>query len=70
MGLVIAWFNYKDIKVPQMFANPSYLVGIGALAILAFVLIQVPLKNAGHSGRSATARQLSCKDSGSQPSHV
>jgi putative OPT family oligopeptide transporter len=48
MGLVIAWFNYKDIKVPQMFANPSYLVGIGAMAILAFVLIQVPLKNAGH----------------------
>ena len=47
MGLVIAWFNYKDIKVPQMFANPSYLVGIGAMAILAFVLIQVPLKNAG-----------------------
>ncbi|MGD1069206.1 MAG: oligopeptide transporter, OPT family [Bryobacteraceae bacterium] len=47
MGLVIAWFNYKDIKVPQMMANPSYTVGLIALAVLALVLVQVPLKNAG-----------------------
>jgi hypothetical protein len=47
MGLVIAWFNYKDIKVPQMMANPSYMVGLVALAVLALVLVQVPLKNAG-----------------------
>jgi hypothetical protein len=47
MGLVIAWFNYKDIKVPQMMANPSYAVGLVALAVLALVLVQVPLKNAG-----------------------
>jgi uncharacterized membrane protein len=47
MGLVIAWFNYKDIKVPQLMANPSYMVGLIALAVLALVLVQVPLKNAG-----------------------
>jgi len=47
MGLVIAWFNYKDIKVPQMMANPSYMVGLVALAVLALVLVQVPLRNAG-----------------------
>jgi len=47
MGLVVAWFNYKDIKVPQMMDNPSYLVGLVAMAVLALVLIQVPLANAG-----------------------
>jgi hypothetical protein len=47
MGLVIAWFNYKDIKVPQMMASPSYTVGLIALAVLALVLVQVPLRNAG-----------------------
>jgi putative OPT family oligopeptide transporter len=47
MGLVIAWFNYKDIKVPQMMAHPSYMVGLIAMAVLMLVLVQVPLKNAG-----------------------
>ncbi len=47
MGLVIAWFNYKDIKVPQISANPSYLLGLVVLALLALILIQVPLSNAG-----------------------
>lgn len=47
MGLVIAWFNYKDIKVPQLFASPSYLIGLAILAMLAITLIQVPLANAG-----------------------
>jgi putative OPT family oligopeptide transporter len=47
MGLVIAWFNYKEITVPQMFAHPSYLLGLAAMALLALVLIQVPLANAG-----------------------
>ncbi|MCU1325509.1 MAG: oligopeptide transporter, family [Bryobacterales bacterium] len=48
MGLVIAWFNYKDIKVPQFSAHPSYLLGLVVLALLALVLIQVPLSNAGN----------------------
>ncbi len=48
MGLVIAWFNYKDIKVPQISANPSYLLGLVVLALLALILIQVPLSNAGN----------------------
>jgi putative OPT family oligopeptide transporter len=47
MGLVVAWFNYKEVKVPQLFAHPSYLAGLAALALLALVLIQAPLANAG-----------------------
>jgi putative OPT family oligopeptide transporter len=33
--------------IPTIFANPSYLGGIAALALLAFYLIAWPLKNAG-----------------------
>ncbi len=47
MGLVTAWFNYKYGKVPQVFAEPSYTVGLVVMALLALVLIYVPLANAG-----------------------
>jgi len=48
MGLVIAWFNYKDINVPQISKDPSYILGLVVLALLAGVLVQVPLSNAGN----------------------
>ena len=47
MGIVTAWFNYKYGKVPQIFASPSYIVGLGVFVLLAITLIQVPLANAG-----------------------
>lgn len=47
MGIVTAWFNYKYGKVPQIFASPSYIVGLGVMLLLAITLIQVPLANAG-----------------------
>jgi putative OPT family oligopeptide transporter len=47
MGIVTAWFNYKYGKVPEVFAHPSYIVGLGVLVLLAITLIQVPLSNAG-----------------------
>jgi uncharacterized oligopeptide transporter (OPT) family protein len=47
MGIVTAWFNYKYGKVPQIFAVPSYIAGLGVLVLLAVTLIQVPLSNAG-----------------------
>jgi putative OPT family oligopeptide transporter len=46
-GIVTAWFNYKYGKVPAVFENPSYIAGIVVLFVLAFVLIKVPLNNAG-----------------------
>jgi putative OPT family oligopeptide transporter len=33
--------------IPKVFAQPSYLVGIGVLVLIAFYLIAVPLRNAG-----------------------
>jgi putative OPT family oligopeptide transporter len=47
MGLVTATFNFFDIKLPVIFALPSYGAGLVVLALIAFTLIQVPLSNAG-----------------------
>jgi len=47
MGLVTAWFNYKYGKVPQVFGSPSYVFGTLILLLLGFVLVRVPLANAG-----------------------
>jgi putative OPT family oligopeptide transporter len=46
-GLVTATLAWLDVKVPQVFADPSYLVGLVVLGIMAYLLIGVPLKNAG-----------------------
>ena len=46
-GLVTATFNAFDIKIPEVFAHPSYIVGLAMLTLLAITLIQVPLANAG-----------------------
>jgi len=46
-GLVTGWYNYKYGKLDEVFAHPSYLVGVIVMAVLAFMLIQIPLRNAG-----------------------
>ncbi len=52
-GLVTGWYKYQFGKLDQLFADPSYLVGVVVLAALAFLLIQVPLKNAGDPNEPA-----------------
>lgn len=47
MGLVIALFYFIDIKMPVIFEDPSFLVSILVLIIIGYVLIRVPIKNAG-----------------------
>ena len=39
--------NVIKMDIPTIFANPSYLVGLVVLALIAFYLIAVPLRNAG-----------------------
>jgi len=46
-GLVTATFSFLKWKVPVVFQSPSYVAGVVVLLVLAYVLIQVPLKNAG-----------------------
>lgn len=47
LGIVIAVFRYKEWKIPQIFATPASWSGFVVLAIVAVVMILVPLKNAG-----------------------
>jgi putative OPT family oligopeptide transporter len=47
LGLVTATFNFLEKPLPQLFANPSYAVGIGVMLLIAFVLVRYPLANAG-----------------------
>jgi putative OPT family oligopeptide transporter len=47
VGLVTAWFNFKYGKLPEIFADPSYLAGLFVMFLLAMVMVKVPLNNAG-----------------------
>ncbi len=47
MGLLTSSLLFFDIRLPVAFKDPSYLIGIAVLGLLAFVLIQIPLANAG-----------------------
>lgn len=46
-GLVTATFSFLKMKMPVVFANPSYTAGVVVLCLLGFVLVKVPLANAG-----------------------
>jgi hypothetical protein len=61
-GLVTGWFNYKYGKLPAAFdptegflghSNPSYLVGVGVLVLIGWMLIRIPLANAGDPNEPA-----------------
>lgn len=52
-GLVTATFAWKQMPLPVIFEHPSYLVGLVVLALIAFVLIRVPLANAGRADEPA-----------------
>jgi putative OPT family oligopeptide transporter len=61
-GLVTGWFNYKYGKLPAAFDpdrgflghfDPSYWVGLLVMALIAFVLVRIPLANAGDPNEPA-----------------
>jgi len=47
MGLVFALFYFLDIPMLEIFKDPSFYVSLVVLAIIAFVLVRIPVKNAG-----------------------
>jgi putative OPT family oligopeptide transporter len=49
VGLVTATFAFFDKPLWQFSANPSYLAGLVVMALIAFVLVRVPLGNAGRA---------------------
>jgi putative OPT family oligopeptide transporter len=52
-GLIKALYDFQDKDLPLIFKEPSYLAGIGVMALIAFVLIRVPLANAGDPNEPA-----------------
>ncbi|HVG10677.1 MAG TPA: oligopeptide transporter, OPT family [Thermoanaerobaculia bacterium] len=47
MGLLTATFNFFEWPIPEIFATPSYIFGLVVMAIIAYILIRIPLANAG-----------------------
>ncbi len=47
MGLVTAFFAWREIPLPSFFAEPPFLLGVGVMILIGFVLVRVPLANAG-----------------------
>ena len=46
-GLVVATFRFFDWPLPVIFEHPSILAGFAVIALLAFVMVRVPLAFAG-----------------------
>ena len=53
VGLGTATFRFFEIPIPQIFAAPSYLAGLVVLGIIAWLLVKVPLANAGRADEPA-----------------
>lgn len=47
VGLVTATFNFFEWPLPVIFKEPSYLAGLAVMALLAIVLVRLPLSKAG-----------------------
>src|SRR6202166_279032 len=47
MGLVIATFRFFEWPLPKIFEDPSYIFGIAVIVMLGFLLVRLPLANAG-----------------------
>jgi putative OPT family oligopeptide transporter len=53
MGLVKAGFSFAKKPLPEIFASPPLLLSAVVMLILAFVMVQVPLSNAGRPDEPA-----------------
>jgi putative OPT family oligopeptide transporter len=53
MGLITAYFAWKRIPLPAIFHAPSYLAGIVVMVLIAFILVRIPLNNAGRADEPA-----------------
>jgi len=46
-GLVKATFDFRNKTLPSAFDHPSYITGVFVMLLMAWVMIGVPLANAG-----------------------
>jgi hypothetical protein len=47
IGLLFAALAFADIKLFVIFERPSFLTSLAILALIGWILIRIPLKNAG-----------------------
>jgi putative OPT family oligopeptide transporter len=52
-GLVTAVFNWRDWPLPVIFKEPTYLLGVVVMLAIAYILIRIPLSNAGDPNEPA-----------------
>jgi uncharacterized protein YoaH (UPF0181 family) len=52
-GLVTAVFNWRDWPLPEIFKDPTYAIGAVVIVAIAYVLIKIPLSNAGDPNEPA-----------------
>lgn len=53
IGLLFAGFAFAEIKLFAFFAKPSFLISLAVFLIIAWILIQIPIKNAGKADEPA-----------------
>jgi len=53
MGLVFAIFAVGNKFAPPIFDHPSYLIGLLVLVIIGFVMVRIPVNNAGSADEPA-----------------
>lgn len=53
MGLVLMGFAFFNVPFFSFFDNPSFLVSLLMFAIIGFILIKIPVKNAGPADQPA-----------------
>jgi putative OPT family oligopeptide transporter len=58
VGLVTATFNFFEWPLPVIFDQPSYWIGLGVIGLMAWVLIEVPLRNAGRPDEPPPPRAI------------
>jgi putative OPT family oligopeptide transporter len=46
-GLVVAYFKFRDLEIPQAFASPSYVPGLIVMALLGLLMVKLPLSKRG-----------------------
>ena len=53
VGLGTATFNFFEIPIPGLFESPSYVAGLLVAALIVYLLVKVPLDNAGRADEPA-----------------
>jgi putative OPT family oligopeptide transporter len=57
-GIVTATFKFERWPIPEVFHDPSYLLGVAFLALIGYVLVKVPLANAGDPNEPAPPQAI------------